>query len=223
MSPDVLGNLVATLVGAACAVVWVLLFISGKRHSARYFGLSAYIFLFPIKLWFWQFELTGRGLPHWYVYCAIFQIVGGMGYVIWFCFGRFRPVMATVALALVFSLVLQLFSYMYWAYGTAINFSVSLTHLDSFYFAIGTFTTAGTGNISPISETARGLHALQMGLDFLLIGFIVVLVTTGTPTCSTKRRSNRPRSYHRSCRPRTGPMQHDLRTYVSKPEERVPI
>lgn len=66
---------------------------------------------------------------------------------------------------------------MYWAHGTAKDFSVSLTHLDAFYFALGTFTTAGTGNISPISETARGLQALQMGLDFLLIAVVVVLAT----------------------------------------------
>ena len=34
----------------------------------------------------------------------------------------------------------------------------------------------GTGNISPVSETARGLQALQMAIDLVFIGFAVALV-----------------------------------------------
>lgn len=47
-----------------------------------------------------------------------------------------------------------------------------------FYFALGTFTTAGTGEISPVSQSAESLQALQMGIDFVLVGFVVVLVMT---------------------------------------------
>jgi len=68
-----------------------------------------------------------------------------------------------------------------------------LTHLDAFYFTLGTFTAAGTRNLSPISETARELQALQKGLDFMLIGFVVVLVTcTRPPSVSSRIGRNRP-------------------------------
>jgi hypothetical protein len=53
------------------------------------------------------------------------------------------------------------FSYIYWAHGTAKDFSVSLTHLDAFYFALGTFTTAGTGNISDQRNSARASSAID--------------------------------------------------------------
>jgi hypothetical protein len=166
-----------TLLGFAVGVIWLILLFGGRRHFSRSVGMAAYILLFPIKIWFWQFELIGRGIPGWYLYSALFQIIGGMIYVVRYCVPRFRPIWAAVWLSLTFSLVLQLFSYVYWVHGTTKDFSVSLTHLDAFYLALGTFTTAGTGNISPISETARGLQALQMGLDFLLIAVVVVLAT----------------------------------------------
>ena len=132
----------------------------------------------PVHLWFWQFLLTTRGVPHSYIYNAIFQIIGNIVLVAWLCFGRFRPVLTAIALMYTFSLILQLFSYIYWSYGADGNFTTTLTHLDSFYFALGTLTTAGTGNIAPLNETTRGLQALQMGLDFALISFVVVLVLT---------------------------------------------
>ncbi|MBO0808091.1 MAG: two pore domain potassium channel family protein [Actinobacteria bacterium] len=59
--------------------------------------------------------------------------------------------------------------------GTTRNFTIRLSHLDSFYFALGTLSTAGTGNISAISETTRRLQAAQMGVDLILIGFVVTL------------------------------------------------
>lgn len=94
--------------------------------------------------------------------------------MIWIAFRSFRPVIAAVLIVLVFSLVLQLFSYIYWAYGTRANFGMSLSHLDSLYFALGTLTTAGTGNLATISETARRIQTLQMVLD---VGLVVVAVT----------------------------------------------
>ena len=83
----------------------------------------------------------------------------------------------TVALIYTFSSLIYLFSILYWGYGSATNFSIQLTRLDAIYFAIGTLTTAGTGNISATSDLARGLQALQMGLDFMIVVFAVALVT----------------------------------------------
>jgi hypothetical protein len=81
-----------------------------------------------------------------------------------------------VVLLYIFSLLLQLFSYIYWSYGTTKNFSMNLSHLDSFYLALGTLTTAGTGAISATSETARGIQTLQIGLDLIFVGIVVSLV-----------------------------------------------
>ncbi|HEX3488938.1 MAG TPA: ion channel [Streptosporangiaceae bacterium] len=68
----------------------------------------------------------------------------------------------------------SMFSLIYWTYGTSHNFSTQLTHLDAIYFTIGTLSTAGTGDIVPVSELARGLQTLQMLLD---LGFLLVAVT----------------------------------------------
>jgi hypothetical protein len=178
MSADVLGNVIATLAGLAFALAAITQLVRRKWRSGRYLALTAYILLWPIKLWFWQFELTGRGLPHWYIGSAVEQILFGIATLAYVCFYRFRPVLTALVLAYVFSLLLQLFSYMYWSYGTVNNFNITLSHLDAFYFTLGTLTTAGTGNISAISETTRGLQALQIGLGWGLIAFVVVLILT---------------------------------------------
>jgi Ion channel len=50
-----------------------------------------------------------------------------------------------------FSVLLVVFSTLYWSYGTSANFSEPLTRLDAIYFSVGTLSTAGTGNISAVS------------------------------------------------------------------------
>lgn len=174
---DQWGTLVTGLSGFAFVAATIVTLVMRKWRLAGYLAVTAYVLLWPIHLWFWQFELTGRApLPRWYFWSAVQQIVlGGIAPLIWFCFRRFRPVVTALLLVYVLSLVLQLFAYMYWAYGTTRDFSVPLSHLDAFYFTLGTLTTAGTGNISAISETGRGLQTLQMGLDLVLIGFVVAL------------------------------------------------
>ena len=68
------------------------------------------------------------------------------------------------------------FSFLYWSYGSLVNFSTSLTRLDAVYFALGTLTTAGTGNISATSEASRFIQSLQMFLDLGLMVLAVSLV-----------------------------------------------
>lgn len=79
-----------------------------------------------------------------------------------------------VDLAYYLVVFIWMFSLVYWAYGTAKNFSVPLTRLDALYFTIGTLSSAGTGNLAPASQLARGIQTLQMILD---LGFILVAVT----------------------------------------------
>lgn len=178
------GSVVSVTLGLpfliAAFVEWIRAF--GKKDRKHlflgfYFLGTWYILWFPIHLWFWQFALTGRApAPASYIEGAVWQIALPVGWLIWSCFHRFRPVITALVVAFLFSLLLQLFSYIYWSYGTPRNFGTSLSHLDSFYFALGTLTTAGTGSISAISETARGIQALQMGLDLAIVGFTVALV-----------------------------------------------
>jgi Ion channel len=145
-------------------------------------AVATYVMFWPVHLWFWQFELTGRtatstASPSYIFNGAIIQIfLGGIVPLIVSCFYRFRPVLTALFLAYLFSLILQLFSYIYWTYGTTKNFSANLTHFDSFYFALGTLTTVGSGTITANSETARQIQGVQMGLDLLLIGFAVTVI-----------------------------------------------
>jgi len=188
VSADEWGTFVTGVSGWVLVITTVMLLVMRNRRSVGYVAAAAYVVLVPIHLWFWQFELVSpQGLPRWYFWSAVIQIVVGILNLIWFSFVRFRPVIAALILMYLFSLILQLFSYMYWSYGTIKDFSVTLSHLDSFYFALGTLTTAGTGNVSAISETARRLQTLQMGIDFILVGFVVFLILTRYSTLFDRR------------------------------------
>ena len=59
---------------------------------------------------------------------------------------------------------------------TGCQFFTETFTIDAIYFAIGTLTTAGTGNISATSETARGIQTMQMILGLVLITFAVTIV-----------------------------------------------
>jgi Ion channel len=91
-------------------------------------------------------------------------------------------------LLLGFSSLVGNFSILYWNYGTTVNFTAYLTRLDAVYFAVGTLTTAGTGNISAVSQLARGLQGLQMALD---IGFLVFAVALAVVEISARMQRRR--------------------------------
>jgi cadmium resistance protein CadD (predicted permease) len=73
-------------------------------------------------------------------------------------------------------LLVTLFSNLYWGYWTSRNFSQPLTHLDALYFTVGTLTTAGTGNISAVSQLGRGIQLLQMALDLIVFVFAIAML-----------------------------------------------
>jgi hypothetical protein len=174
---DQWGTFVTGLLGFALFAAVLVALVVRRWRVAGYLAIAGYIMFWPIHLWFWQFELIRRApLPHWYFWSAVQGVLLGIVPLVWFCFRRFRPVMTALFLAFALSQLLQFFSYMYWSYGTTNNFSIRLSHLDSFYFALGTLTTAGTGNVSATSEITRGLQTLQMGFDLVLFGFVVTLI-----------------------------------------------
>lgn len=90
-----------------------------------------------------------------------------------------RNTIAAIAMSLLYTLLSTVFVFatLYWGYGSSSNFSVPLTRLDSIYFAVGTLSTAGTGNIAAISELSRELQLAQMILDFMLVVFAIALIT----------------------------------------------
>lgn len=182
MSTSELGTLITAMLGFALALATVVAFTRQRHRAGRYLAVATYIMLWPIHLWFWQFDLIGRTVtstasPTYIINGVVFQIfLSGIVPLVMSCFYRFRPVLTAFFLAYLFSLILQLFSYIYWTYGTTKNFSTDLTHFDSFYFALGTLTTVGSGTITATSETVRQIQAVQMGLDLLLIGFAVTVI-----------------------------------------------
>lgn len=101
---------------------------------------------------------------------AIFGLIQGKARL-----GAFETVLNIEA---TFSVLIAIFSILYWNYGSIPNFSSNLSHLDAIYFAVGTLTTAGTGSISAESEIARGIQTIQMVLDLALIVFAVAVVLT---------------------------------------------
>ena len=139
-------------------------------------------------LWFNLFVFSQSTFTGLYVIVPSAITVIGITYV-FISVTRFSS-MPEKALMLLFGFALLVgnFSILYWSYGTTGNFTEHLTRLDAIYFAIGTLTTAGTGNISAVSQLARGLQALQMALD---IGFIVFVVALAVAEIFSRMQSRR--------------------------------
>jgi Ion channel len=139
-------------------------------------------------LWFNLFVFNQGTFTGFYVIIPSVITIIGITYVL-ISITRFgsMPEMALMVL-LGFSSLVGNFSIIYWSYGTTGNFTEHLTRLDAIYFAVGTLTTAGTGNISAVSQLARGLQGLQMALD---IGFIVFAVALAVAEISARMQRRR--------------------------------
>jgi Ion channel len=80
--------------------------------------------------------------------------------------------------------LLGLFSGLYWSIGTHDNFSHALTRLDAIYFAVGTLSTAGTGDLSATSQQARLIQTSEMLLAMVVVLFVVGAVVARFITAS---------------------------------------
>lgn len=74
--------------------------------------------------------------------------------------------------------VLALFTGVYYNIGGQGDFNHTLSHLDAVYVALGTATTAGTGDLVAKSQTARLVQTCQMGTDFALLGIALTIAVT---------------------------------------------
>ena len=68
----------------------------------------------------------------------------------------------------------------------AASFSEPLTRLDGLYFAVTVFSTVGFGDITPVTETARGLVTVQIVVDLLLVG-VITKVLLGAAQLQNRR------------------------------------
>jgi hypothetical protein len=115
----------------------------------------------------------------------------------------------TAVLALhTFLLILVSFATLYWTIGTTANFGINLSRLDAVYSALGMLTTAGTGDIVPVSQLARGFVSGQMFFDFVFVVVALALVLTKWAKSLAKRRPGRSLVGHRS---HYGPDRRSLR------------
>jgi hypothetical protein len=89
------------------------------------------------------------------------------------------------------SLLLCMYSSVYFYYGSAQNFGSNLSRVDAFYFALGIFTTAGTGTIAPVSEFARMLTSSQYVLDLFYVGGVIAIGTARLTPNGSERTGGR--------------------------------
>jgi hypothetical protein len=143
-----------------------------RARVASFFGCAAWFWL--QFLLFTNINAQGHHVIDIYVEIAVYILTLSLFISGSIAMARSRNINLGIAGAFfmsVFFFLVGNFSYVYWSFGSTANFSVSLTRLDAIYFAIGTLTTAGTGNINATSELMRGIQALQMVLD---VGLVVV-------------------------------------------------
>jgi phosphoglycerol transferase MdoB-like AlkP superfamily enzyme len=70
------------------------------------------------------------------------------------------------------------------------SFSVPITRLDSLYFTVTTFATVGFGDITAVSQTARGVVTIQMIVDLVFIGVAVRVLVTAAQRGMRRARAN---------------------------------
>jgi Ion channel len=137
---DKLASSFRWVLGLPVLVGWLALFVGHRRNTSPWWAV---------------------GLAVWLVF-LIALCVG---------FAWLRPKLWIVAACLVgaSSLSVTTFGTFYWLNGTTTDFNHTLSHLDALYFSMGTLSTAGTGTLAAISQKARLIQTIQMGLDFVLI------------------------------------------------------
>jgi voltage-gated potassium channel len=91
---------------------------------------------------------------------------------------------AARSLGSVIPLFLTVFATIYLAlsHTSAANFNQRLDHTGALYFTITIFSTVGFGDITPITDSARIMVAIQMLLDLVIIGLVVRLVLNTAKT-----------------------------------------
>lgn len=72
-------------------------------------------------------------------------------------------------------MIVNQFALFYYSAGTTHDWSHELTHTDALLIALGTLTTAGAPGMTPVSEYARRLMAIQMAVDLLAFTLVAAV------------------------------------------------
>ena len=91
---------------------------------------------------------------------------------------RYPLAQAIEALVLIAVMFLALFAGIYVMQSAADPqaFTEPLDHFTAFYFALTVLATVGFGDITPVSDAARLLCMVQMGIDIVFIGILVKIL-----------------------------------------------
>src|SRR5262245_50526422 len=132
MNSAMWGTLIVELIAILIAMFGVFLDSKGFPNFGRYCGNTWIILTFVVNAWFVQFGFTRLGTMNGlYALEATVEISFCFIILLILCFRQFKPLTTAVSLACTFSVVLQAFSLVYWAHGTAQNFSKPLSHFDA--------------------------------------------------------------------------------------------
>jgi hypothetical protein len=161
---------------------------SGYRKAYRAVNIS-FALVVNVLMWFALFSAPSReGIHRQFIYAGFPICALLLADLARHAVRQFHPKMTVWFLLITISQFSFIFTITYWANGTRDEFSVNLSPVDALYFTLGTLTTAGTGDISATSETAREIQTVQMGLDFILVGFIIALILAQYSNLLTRRK-----------------------------------
>ncbi len=100
-----------------------------------------------------------------------------------------RANLAIATLASV-SMLLWVFSALYYAHGTSKAFGEPLTRVHAFYFAVTVMTTTGFGDIGPKTDGMRLVVSAQMLLSLLFfVGVVALVISTVVAHTENRQRS----------------------------------
>lgn len=143
------------------------------------------ILLFLLLISLISFITVGGGEPHPIVIWAGIINVLSQAYLLLFVLGKAKTHHPRYY---VITLLITLLTFL--VNLTQLNYNMSRldensfhgleTVADSAYFVIGTISTAGTGDIYPVSQAARLLVSFQIVLGFSLVAFVLVKDTLGS-------------------------------------------
>ena len=88
---------------------------------------------------------------------------------------RYPTLEAMEALVLIAIMFLAVFAgvYVHLSANDPAAFTETLDHFTAFYFALTVLATVGFGDITPVSDPARLVCMIQMGIDLVFIGLLI--------------------------------------------------